>query len=397
MQARIWGEVENTMRYGLISRHSGIIRIPMVKLAILHIGFPKTGSSSLQVYLSENRVRLQEEYGICYPKAFTNFKKAHYRLNKLFAPTLRKENLNIKFVAEEVLNEAKGAEIIILSCENWADFQFDVSRLRAFLQYLDAKDAHIIGYVREHLDYIQSLWRERIHFRPQFTAPFFIFSEASHPVHNMQYPAMIRNMETVADVDLVWYDKNSFRDGNVISDFCARIGIREDNLPKQDSNPSIGGNLLLYKMVQNKISLENNLEGDKYERNKIMRYNELKCLARENESFRSAFFISIFAANQFRQKSEYNKFFINKLGPVKQKNFNTLPRFPDWANLGNDFEVIFDALNVRSDSFPFDAVRETIPFATSILEPRYFVRARTRFQKHRANKLLARALDEMKA
>lgn len=369
----------------------------MVKRVILHIGFPKTGSSSLQEYLSENRVHLQQVYGICYPKAYTNFKKAHQKLDELFVPKPQKKKLNIKLVAEDILHEAEGAEIVILSCENWAELRFDVSRLRAFLQYLDAKDVQIIGYVREHLDYMQSLWRERIHFRPNFTAPFFIFSEAAQVVQNARVPAMIRNMETVADVDLVFYGKHSLRNENVISDFCSRIDIRENCLSYEDSNPSIGGNLLLYKMVQNKLSRMNNLESDKDEGYKIMKYNELKKLARENENFRHAFFIPKFAAKKFRKKSEYNEFFANKIGPVKLRNFDALPRFPDWANLGRDFEVIFDALNVRSDSFPFDAIRETIPFATSAQEPRYFIRPRTRIQKLHVDKRLLSTLAEMES
>lgn len=280
----------------------------MVERAILHIGFPKTGSSSLQEYLSENRVRLLQEYGICYPKAFTTFKKAHQKLNELFAPNPRTEKLNVKIVAKEILNEADGAEIVILSCESWGEFEFDVSRLRAFLQHLDAKDVHIIGYVREHLDYIQSLWRERIHYRSKFTAPFFIFSEAAQPALNVRFPGMIRNMETVAHVDLAWYDKQSLRNENVVSDFCSRIGIREDKFPKEDSNPSIGGNLLLYKLAQNKLSHEKKFESDKDERNKIMKYNELKELARKKESFRSALFIPKTASNKFRKKADTTSF-----------------------------------------------------------------------------------------
>ena len=352
--------------------------MPMVKRAILHIGFPKTGSSSLQEYLSENRVRLQQEYGIAYPTVFTNYKKGHYKLHNLFVPNLERK-LNLKLVAKEILNEAEGAEIVILSCESWPEFEFDASRLQAFLQHLDAKEVHIIGYVREQLDFIQSLWRERIHHNLQFSAPFFIFSEAIQRLHNARIPAMIRNLETAAHVDLVWYDKQSLRNGNIISDFCSRIGIREDNFPRHDSNPSIGGNLLLYKMVQNKKFSRIDLEHDKVGAYRVMKYNELKSIARKSENFRSAFFISKFAANRFRQKSDYNKYFINKIGQAKLRNFTTEPRFPDWVNLGRDLDIIFNALDVRANSFPFDAIRETIPFASSIQEPRYFVSVRTRF------------------
>lgn len=154
----------------------------MIERAILHIGFPKTGSTSLQEWLSGSRVRLHQDHGICYPKALTNIRKAHHELIRF--PKTEK----IELAADEILNEADGAEIIILSSEGWAESDFNVTRLRAFLKHLDAKEVHVVCYVREHLDYMQSMWRERVHFRHNFTEPFYIFSEANQLAHNLSTP-----------------------------------------------------------------------------------------------------------------------------------------------------------------------------------------------------------------
>ena len=376
-------------------RLDGALRVnylgAMVERAILHIGFPKTGSTSLQEWLSESRVRLQKDYGICYPNAFTNIRKAHHELIKF------PKNENIELAAEKILNEADGAKIIILSSEGWAESNFDVKRLRAFLKHLDAKEVHVVCYVREHLDYMQSMWRERVHFRHNFTEPFYIFSEANQLDHNMLYPALIRDMESVACVELVWYDKLILKNQNIISDFCSRTGVPEFNIANHDFNPSIGGNLLLYKIANNSITKSRNIGGKILREYRLKTYDELKKLARKHEEFRSAFFISKCAAKKFRKKSEYNAFFTRKIGPVTFRNFNSEAMIPDLQNLGRDLEIIFSTLESRPNSFLFDAIRETIPFVSSIHKPRCLFNARSGIQKFRADRWLARSISRIES
>lgn len=229
----------------------------MVERVILHVGLEKTGSSSIQAWLHENRDVLLANHGILYPKSYIHFKYAHHGLNPIFR---RNSPLDLEIIFRSIMQEARSAETIILSNECWVRHELEVSRLRAFLQYFDAKYVQIICYVREHLEYTQSVWRERIHLEDQFVRQFSEFAATAKEELNCRISNIIQIMEAVGHLDLRWYNKCSLKNGNIVEDFCTLVGISGMNYEIEDKNPSLGGNLLLYKFARNQYYFDNNLE-----------------------------------------------------------------------------------------------------------------------------------------
>lgn len=322
----------------------------MVERVILHVGFPKTGSSSIQSWLHENQDELLAKYGFLYPMQYLAFKLAHLELTKIFTPNSPDD---LECIAQNIMLEAPDAETIILSCERWMEYELEISRLRTFLQHFNSKHVQIIGYVREHLDYTQSLWRERIHKMDKFTLRFSDYSAKIMEKLNLQISNIFHILEAVGHLDLRWYDISLLKNGNVVEDFCSLAGIFGMKYEIEDENPSLGGNLLLYKVARNLYFNEKNLEIINQKRD----YNDLKEVARLKKKFRSPFPISDTSAYAFRKGSRYNEFLFEKLGPIPLRSWKSEAPIPDLDNLDQDFNIISQALNLHPYAPLFEKYR----------------------------------------
>ena len=333
----------------------------MVRQVIFHIGFRKTGSSSIQKWLHDNRDDLLVSHSIYYPGEYMAFKYGHHKLTRpllkknfvgeylRFHDELlnRKDNKeNLKMISRKILSNTMNAETIIFSNESWTSYMVQKHRIKRFLRCLNAKDVKVICYVREHLDYTQSLWRERVHFGNRFNQSFSNFASKFLSEQNSMIHNILLTWSKLGDVHVKWFDRDRFHNGDVVEDFCRQVGILGVKHQFHDENPSIGGNLLLFKLARNIVKFHdvNALNRDQY------LYENIKKIAFKTSRFRTPLYISDGSAEKFRQMSAYNQVLFSEIGRPRLRSWNLEPKIPDLDNLKDDLDYIFQELQESPDS-----------------------------------------------
>lgn len=296
----------------------------MSRELVLHIGRHKSGTSSLQHYLGGRRDTL-DRMGILYPWTGSGNRIAHHLLA---------EACNEKRSGPEALPpliEGLKAELtlqhhtLMLSSEAFQNLQ-DLSRLAALVEALGFRRVRIICYVREHLDYAISGFRQMV----QNQRRFMTFDTYARRFKDPG--GFLKRWEALGDLTLKWYDRGRLKDGDVIADFADVVGFYPGEIPQGDRNPSIGGTLLAYKLAANKLDLES------------ADYATMLRLASEHGTFRSAFHVSDAAAAALRADSGYNRRLTGRLGEIEMKSWATAPVVPDTDRLEADLDLIFAAM-----------------------------------------------------
>ena len=304
---------------------------------ILHIGRHKSGTSSLQHWLSNSRQQLSAQ-GVLYPFSGSDNKIAHHFLAG---------QLNTRKSAGEALNEIltgikqeeKGERVLLISSEAFQNIK-ETTRLKEFIEELNIKEVEVVCYVREHLDYAISAYRQMVHAKTTFQ------TFAEYCVRFRDTKPFMSRWKDVGNLQLAWYDRSLLVQGDVISDFCHRVGIKGQSDLPLEKNPSIGGNLLAYKLAANRAAL------------KVGTYNSLSRLASVEPRFRTAFHIEDSDAELVRVASAYNQSLFEEIGEIALKSWSNEPVVPDVYRLEEDLELICEHLRQSLQSEVSDAIRE---------------------------------------
>jgi len=220
---------------------------------ILHIGRHKSGTSSLQHFLAGNRDWLSQK-GILYPHAGCNNRIAHHEL-ALQCNSRLSDGSGIDGILAGLKAElAPHHERILLSSEAFQNLT-DLSRLKDACSAmglgsgLSLSHIQIVCYVREHLDYAMSGFRQLV----QSQTVFVTFDQYAHRFGDMA--PFLHRWQNFGNLSVAWFDRNTLKNGDVVADFCERISINPTDIPSSNKNPSIGGNLLVYKLAANRLKI----------------------------------------------------------------------------------------------------------------------------------------------
>ena len=253
---------------------------------ILHIGPGKTGSTSLQRALSDNRKSLRR-HGVIYPIAATGrygmLKYRHHRLREILlrGGTPNFADMPVDWV-EQFRLETGGADICVLSDEEISllperDKNYDPE---AITSLIPREHTRVVMYVREPVSYTVSRYQEKLINR-NFTKDLRHFAANNRPLFlNMaERWSRVFGRENV----MIRLYGRDYGNWDIVSDFADVIGLkRKDAFPnlegrEYESNPGMAGNLLFVKRILNGfITLEEN-------RSIAKEFQELKYL---DESFR---------------------------------------------------------------------------------------------------------------
>lgn len=218
--------------------------------AIFHIGTNKTGSSAVQGFLNSNPAFLRSQ-GFIYPRATRNTDAGHHTLAEICTDY---DDLYDAIVAieSEYATEGQPGGMIFSSEVFHTVEPFMLSRI--FRGY----DIQIVVFLRPHLEYYSSWYREGIKSH-NFTWNFPMFFEyAAQPYFSwLDTWSKVFGRENITPI---LYDRTTFPDNSSTNKFLLEVFPQAEIPPHEqisEQNPSISGNLLHFKrLINGNISLQ---------------------------------------------------------------------------------------------------------------------------------------------
>ncbi|MEX0311047.1 MAG: hypothetical protein AB3N17_12485 [Tateyamaria sp.] len=309
----------------------------MSKRLVLHIGLNKTGTSSIQRMLLENRGVLRQS-GWDYPN-FHLLHMAHHPLAYSIAGHAQrglgagwKNRLN-------TLMETSEYKLIFSS-----ELFLRTVDPEAVAEYFPPEDTLVVLYLREHLAYMMSWYAQAIQER-NLTASF---GDYLH-LFSQSFSSYVERWENVYGADNMVtrvFDRNALvgRDSRIdFMQFIDGVDVGRLKLPVDDSNLSISGNLMFFKKI-----LNNYMTQEEAMTHPIT--DEIGAFASVQDTFRGKFQVSRAEAALAR------KLFGPDLEAMAARgvHFPDMPRevaghpYPAFDTLQSDFKLIKD-IAVRTE------------------------------------------------
>ena len=175
---------------------------------ILHIGLPKTGSTSLQKALWNNRGFLRQN-GVIYPGTLSEVRPKH----KGLLVDLVAGRLSIKDWERMIFEESGvGADVCVLSNEN---FSF-MEKPELFASLIRPDRIRVVMYIREPVAYIASRYRHNL-LAGNMTMRFWDFAKS----YRLPYLSVAERWGRFIGRKRVEIRRNDYSDAkwNIVSDF----------------------------------------------------------------------------------------------------------------------------------------------------------------------------------
>lgn len=208
-----------------------------MKKVILHIGAPKTGSSSIQAFLCRNAEKLE---GMGYIVPLNGIDFGELTGEQVFAieSLASVEDHRLFWNKVGALFEGRSGHTLILSAENLANEGREVIAETA----PDAFDLQIILYVRRQDDYLSAAWQQWYSKVEDDLNAWLILAlrEMGH------WDTTLSDWERVVGRDALTvrvFEPDSLLRGDVVADFIDAIGLDPGDFlpagPRRVDNPSI--------------------------------------------------------------------------------------------------------------------------------------------------------------
>ncbi|MCH5268842.1 MAG: hypothetical protein J1E62_10955 [Lachnospiraceae bacterium] len=235
----------------------------------LHIGTPKTGTTSIQIFLAKNRELLSSK-NFCYPDLGYRFdnvgkhRNAHFLIQRYYdekkqrlyeqEEALRNEGM------QKVLELFQTSDNIILSDESIWNQSYFVDDFWLNLKEILAEHGHrikVIAYLRRQDAYIRSYWAESAKADLQvksFTK--YVDSNPQERLHADYFRAMDLIASCIGTENIIIrpFEKGQFVNNNLLDDFLDCVGLTltdEYVLDEFSRNPAVAGEFIQSKQILN--------------------------------------------------------------------------------------------------------------------------------------------------
>ena len=212
-----------------------------MKTLHVHIGTPKTGTTSIQNFCVDNE-KLLEMQGYCYPlfpysyKSVAKVRNGHFLFGMITDENgtrdKEKEAANYKGGMQKLHELFRTYDNIILSDEDiWRHMDQTKKTLMAELKEEADKSGfalHIIVYLRRQDKFMSSLWNQQI---KQGTLTQYTFDEYYAQVNRevrLDYYGKLEHLSSIVgkeNITVRRFESNRFEGGNIYADFLSAIGL----------------------------------------------------------------------------------------------------------------------------------------------------------------------------
>lgn len=216
---------------------------------IIHIGLNKTGTSSIQDFMTMNAPSLLAQ-GVCYPVSGRET-AAHHALSYWIKKLPDDADVLASEPGVALRAEIAQARLAVISSE---DLHTQGPRgVRLLARLFEGHRVRVVLYLREHLAYLTSWYQQNVqasHLSSAFDTFCHFTRTPFHVVADRWAEVFGRDK-----LSLCLYDRSSLVGGDIVRDFARHIGLGDDlsrfTRKPFESNPSVTGNLLFAKRVIN--------------------------------------------------------------------------------------------------------------------------------------------------
>lgn len=203
-----------------------------MKKLFLHIGFHKTGTSSLQEYLNQNREALQA-HNVFYPESFKSHFPGNVDLSWAFnkSPpawsTVNDENKEFIFDFYKQQIENTDCDNIIISSEDFVLLDTQPSTIQNIKDYFVEFDVQVIAYLREPIDFMASLYCHAVRSRSvafslkKYIAEVYSFRSADYSLRLLPWTRVFGKENIIVKK----YEPSEFVNNSLMCDFFDAINI----------------------------------------------------------------------------------------------------------------------------------------------------------------------------
>lgn len=227
------------------------------KTLVLHIGMPKTGTTSIQEAFGRNNKKLRKE-GIFYPA------KKPYNHANTFAPIFLENRLNTIYFKQHKINTEEKAQKKVIELKRYWNKQFEsnavdtfiisaeslyrlstneIAELKAFVApFFD--DFKVIVYIRKPEVALKSLWGQYVKTLSEQHSPKALFDSV---VKTYNYHFVERWAEAFGTDKVIVrpFEQSAMVNGSLLDDFSISIGAEAGLFPKDMvANESFGRHAL---------------------------------------------------------------------------------------------------------------------------------------------------------
>lgn len=241
-----------------------------MKTLYVHIGTPKTGTTSIQAWMEKNRGALSRK-GFYYPKSFRDYdyvnprRNGHFLIGNPKNGSVSEEDTTIlydglKYVTaffNEYDNIILSDESILKASYSYRADLWDILLENASQNNYTVK---VIVYLRRQDLYLASRYNQLVK-KGEISSNFpdFVHMLQTSPVDILDYEKQIRRLASYFSGDnliVKRFSRDAFYQGDLIADFLQIIGATYDEdfaVPAADSNVSLPDNLAEIKRIANSL------------------------------------------------------------------------------------------------------------------------------------------------
>ncbi|MCL9820692.1 hypothetical protein NCR96_02870 [Helicobacter sp. 14348-15] len=201
--------------------------------AYVHIGTVKTGTTSIQTFLVKNRelLRKQKYFHPHYCSGIENWKLFH-----LAKATQEVKQERFEGFRQSLLKRLVD-EVIIFSSECFHEFfynQTEIFEFKKVLLSLGFNKVFIVIYLREPFELVTSFYNTELLLRRKERYELFEKWENAiqYGLHIADHRKSLQNWEEIfgkENLIVRLFDKNEFKDGDLLKDFVDAIGLKWDD------------------------------------------------------------------------------------------------------------------------------------------------------------------------
>lgn len=316
-----------------------------MKKLYLHIGIPKTGTTSLQQCCGDNR-ELMEKRGYCYPifpykySNATPNRNGHFMIGEQYDARGARDYKEEKRVFEEGMDHIRDLftkhDNVVLSDEIlWRSTLEKRKELWEQLKERGQRDGYqviAVVYLRRQDEYVSSWWKQQVK-TLTVKRDFDRYVKAPGAILQMDYYEKLESIAKVLGKENIIvrrFDRKHFVEGSLYMDFFHTIGLslsQEELIPTAPRNDSLNGNTNEIKRVLNTLP-----ELEDKGKNAFFRKVLLECTREMDKSYVCSDFSREEREDFLAEYAESNRrVAVEYLDEEEGQLFdNTVPDIPKW-------------------------------------------------------------------